>query len=55
MLWYIMTTINVSGGAYNRILTRKQEIEKRVQGVVSISLAVDDLLGVAIVEVADKR
>ena len=48
-----MTTINVSEEAYKRILKRKQEIEEVVQGIASISMAVDDLLG--IVEVTNKR
>ena len=50
-----MTTINVSDAAYSRILKRKQEIEEEVQGIISISMAVDDLLGVNIVEAVNKR
>jgi len=50
-----MTTINVSDEAYKRILKRKQEIEEVARRVLPISMAVDDLLGVAIVEVANKR
>jgi len=50
-----MVTINVSDEAYKRILKRKQELEDVVRRILPIAMAVDDLLGVAIVEVADKR
>ena len=50
-----MTTINVSSEAYKQILQQKQEIEEEVQGIVSISMAVDALLGVDAIEVMNKR
>ena len=50
-----MTTINVSEEAYKQILKQKQEIEEEVQGLISIAMAVDALLGVSEVEVKNKR
>jgi len=50
-----MTTINVSNEAYKRILKRKQEIEDDAQAIISISMAVDDLLKVNILEVKNRR
>ena len=42
-----MTTINISDGAYKRVLKRKQELESAQQGLISMSEAVDSLLGVS--------
>jgi hypothetical protein len=40
-----MTTINVSQKAYFQILKRKREMEEGLQRLVSMSEAVDSLLG----------
>ena len=42
-----MTTINISSEAYKRVLKRKQKLESAEQRLISMSEAVDSLLGVS--------